>query len=659
MNILERIAAARQQTDVGSGRISPPSMPQASVLHRMLAAAQLTEAQAAQQVEQVARVQAVQDTPELRRVYNLPRRTRTDADVAQLVADMTSALRTPFGTMTLKPIQALALAELYECQGLLGVMGVGAGKTLTTYLAPTMVDAERFLLIVPAALKDKTREDFRILSAHWNGPTPSQYRIESFEALGRVSRATLLEQFQPELIVMDEAHRVKNPDAAVTKRVRRYVEVRRKERLRTIVVALSGTITKRSLRDYAHLASWALQYGSPLPFDPLHKEHHDLAAWADALDEKVNPFRRVLPGALIHFCTPKQREDVLYGGDAALQAVREAYRDRLIQTPGVAATQAASCDASILIEPVETKHPSPAVDEAFETLRLDWETPDGWPISDPMTLWRHARELAMGFFYRWNPRPPEAWLEARKAWAGCCREILQNNRRNLDSELMVTSAVAQGLYKDKFYTISKLDPRTGLPVITSFSALQLLERWREVKDSFVPKTEAVWISTEALDVAAEWMSKNNGVCWVEHTAFGIELSRRTGVPFYHRKGLNTHGANIQNAPGNKPAIASVKSNSTGFNLQQWSTMLVMSCEPSGTQAEQMIGREHREGQAADVVTVDWYFGCVEQIAGFWQSVADATMVEHTTGQSQRLVMADKLVPSVDDFALRGGFRWTK
>jgi hypothetical protein len=250
--------------------------------------------------------------------------------------------------MRLKPIQALALAELYEVGGLFGIMGVGAGKTLTSYLAPTMIDSERFMLLIPASLREKTRDDFRVLSAHWNGPPPSQYRIESYQALGRVTRATLLEEFQPDTLVMDEAHFVKNPDAAVTKRVKRYVEVRRKNGLRTHVIALSGTITKRSLRDYAHLAMWVLGLNSPLPIT-----FSDLEAWSDALDERVNPFRRVLPGALIHMCSEEQRVRVLYGGDASLQAIREAFRDRLTSTPGVAATQAASCDASIELTPIE------------------------------------------------------------------------------------------------------------------------------------------------------------------------------------------------------------------------------------------------------------------------------------------------------------------
>jgi hypothetical protein len=52
----------------------------------------------------------------------------------------------------------------------------------------------------------------------------------------------------------------------------------------------------------------------------------------------------------------------------------------------------------------------------FDRLRSQWETPDGWPISEPAIRNQHARELGLGFFYRWNPRPPDEWLDARRAY---------------------------------------------------------------------------------------------------------------------------------------------------------------------------------------------------------------------------------------------------
>jgi hypothetical protein len=640
VNILDRIAAQRAQTETLGipPRLPPPSMPQASVLHRMLSEAAENEAAgfAAQVSVPQVRYNAVPDTAELRRILYLPRRTRTTEEIAALAEYMSDGLRTPLGTMRLRTWQALALAELHECGGCFGVLGVGAGKTLISYLGATVAEAERPLLIIPAGLRDKTIDDFRILSAEWNGINPSQYRIETYEALGRTSRASLLEQYQPDFICFDEVHRVKNDDAAVTKRAKRYIRVRRANGLRMSVLAMSGTITKRSIRDFAHIAAWALPTLCPVPLTTI-----DLDAWCDALDEKVQPFRRVLPGALSHLCNAEQRQRILYGGEAGLAAARDAFRLRLVETPGVVATEAASCDASISITHVEPKHPSPAIDEAFRRLREDWETPDGWDIPDPMTLWRHARELSMGFYYRWNPRPPEEWNAARKLWYVSCREILSNNRRNLDSALQVTQAVDAGFYP---------------------WAEGALSSWRSLEPTFKPKTEAVWLSSEALDTAAAWAAKHRGIVWVEHTAFGAELSRRTGLPYYGKKALDPQGNRADKHNPRTSMIASVHSVGTGLNLQFFSDNFVCSAPPNGVQWEQKMGRTHRQGQQADTVDFTLYVGCRENIEGFWQSVRDCIRVQQQIGQAQRLVFADKSVPSTERFAFSGfgsPFRWTK
>ena len=659
VNILDRIAQARAGSAGGSGYIPshPPNMPEAVALHRALAAAH--EAPPPPPVPEAMRMNAVPDTNELRRILHLTRRNRNGEELAR---ELTEAYRTPWGSMTLRPIQGLALAELYEHGGLFGPIRVGGGKTLISYLAPSFSESERPLLVIPANLRAKTQDEFRTLAYNWQGIVPSQFRIESYEALGRVTRATLLEQYQPDLIVMDEAHRAKNPRAAVTRRLERYIRARRGMGLPMKVAAFSGTITNRSLRDYAHIVEWCFPSSSPVPLSAL-----DLEAWADALDERVNPFSRVQTGALIYFCNEEQRSRVLYGGDVALQATREAYRDRLVSTPGVVATQDGELGVSLSIESIEAREKNPAIEEAFKKLRTEWETPDGWPISDPMTLWRHARELAMGFFYRWNPRPPDEWLTARRDWARCVREILSNNRRNLDSELQVTNAVAAGLYKGERFTraMTKEEKeaqgfRAEDPDLTVYcSATELLERWRAIKPIFIPNTEPVWISSEALDTAAEWATKHAGLIWIEHNAFGHELARRSGLPFYAQEGRTAAGQRIEHGDPKKSLIASVASNGTGRNLQAWSEALIMSCNPNGKTYEQMLGRNHRDGQEADTVEVWHYLGALEQVAGFWQAVKDSTFTEHTTGQAQKLVYCDKIIPSLDEISARGGFRWTK
>lgn len=600
------------------------------------------------------RVDAVPDTPELRRIVELPRR-ELDAVGEALVESMTMAFRRPGGSMFFKPVQAAALHDIHQFGGLFGPIRVGGGKTLISYMAPVVADAVRPLLLIPAKLREKTRREFGKLSAHWHGPP--FYRVMSYEWLGRPQAADALLDLQPDFIVMDECHKVKNTRAAVTKRVKRYLESlvcgvcgfnppppygrnQRCSRCESLlqprghvpVVALSGTITKRSLRDYAHIIKWCLPHTNPTP-----QTFKDLEHWADALDESVGAFRRVRPGALIKLCTPEESRRVQLGGEEGLNAVRRAYRRRMVETPGVVATKETPLDMTLAITAAEPRKRDSAIDAAFEVLRTEWETPDGHPLADGFAVWRHARELGLGFFYRWNPRPPDEWMDKRKAWARFCRHVLRYNRSGIDSEAQVAAACARG----------------SLPA-------QEYNEWAAIRPTFEPNSEAVWLSTEALDFAAGWLKRSKGIAWVDMVEFGVELSRMTGLPYYGRQGLDAQGNFIEDHAPGKPLIASIASNSEGRNLQHgWAANLITCPMPNGVAWEQLLGRTHRDGQQADEVSADVYLGCIEHAAGFHQACSDAVYMENTGGGPQKLTRADIDVPDMDMLNARGGFRWNK
>lgn len=585
---------------------------------------------------QSERVAEVPDSKELRRIVGLPRRPLDSGE--RWAREMTEAFRRTSEPcvahagkcpMALRPIQALALHDIHQFGGLFAPIRVGGGKTLISFLAPYILDAKRPLLLIPAKLVNKTRREFRHLAQHWHGPNPDAFRIETYELLGRPQAAELLERYQPDLIVMDECHKVKNPRAAVTRRVRRYMDAHPG----TKVVAMSGTITKRSLRDYSHIAHWCLPRICPVPVT-----HKDLEAWADCLDERVNQFRRVRTGALKLLCNPDEQERIQYGGEEELSAVRQGYRRRLVETPGVVASQEGALGVALSISGLDPVSHDKVLEGHFCTLRTMWETPDGHPLADGITMWRHARELGLGFYYRWNPRPPEDWLEARRAWAKFCREVIKYNRRGIDSEAQVVMAV------------DRKDYPMGKPV---------LELWRALRDTFEPNTEAVWASTEALDAAKKWSTENTGIIWVDHVQFGIRLAEMTALPYYGAQGKDARGRMIEDHPHGQPLIASVQSNHEGRNLQGWCQNLIMACPPNGAILEQLLGRTHRDGQMADEVTVEIYVGCLEHVAGFYQAQKDASYVQDTQGQAQKLLYADVDFPDLEEIAGRGGYRWSK
>ena len=551
----------------------------------------------------------VQRTPELRRVAALPRRDWTDAEAAALVEELTAILRTPDGRMSLRPVQAIALVELGCTGGLFATVRVGGGKTLLSMLAPCMVGAARPLLLIPAKLRDKTCRARDALRVHWQ--LPEFMRIETFELLGRPQAAQMLVDYNPDLILADEGHRLKNPRAAVTRRVMRHLGNVSGCKLGV----MSGTITKRSLRDYAHLLVRALGAGAPLP-----RSWSELEAWADVIDERPNADERPAPGALLDFAQPED-------GDDPWTAARRGYRRRLVQSPGVITSGESTIGCSLSITAVSPAAHAPTR-AAFRQLRADWELPDGTQLADGLAIWRHARELALGFFYRWTPPGPREWVDARREWASACRDILTHNRRDLDSEFQVAQAVGRGLYPQ---------------------ASEALARWRAVKDSFTPNTVPVWLDDFVLDACASWARGGSGIIWCEHRAFAEELARRTGLPYYGAEGKDARGRPIpeqgMDGTGDGVVIASIASNRDGRNLQAWSRNLVVSPPANGEAWEQLLGRTHRDGTEADEVTADVLVTCAEHADGWRRAVGQATYTQDTLGQPQKILYADVDMPA--------------
>ena len=586
----------------------------------------------------------VENTAELQRVLELPRyRWQDDPDLPELGRDLERWLSLPArtdcrrrcghterrkdcpecvraseacvcrgdGGMHLRPVQVAALQAMHDHGGMLGPIRVGGGKTLLSYLAGVVLGAERVMLCIPAKLKEKTKRDFALLRRHWQHPV--RMHLMSYELLSRDRGVAELEAYRPDLVIADEAHKFKSVSAACTKRIRRYLQEQNPE---AHYVDMSGTVTKRSILEYAHRLHWAIPDG----LQALPRRYNETRDWADAVDEKVSAAGRLMPGALLQFCTPEELSEI--GNDhrkaTAVRVVRSAYCRRLMSSPGVCGTEEQFDGAMSLILQGQEFPVGDKVVSAFEGLRTRWELPDGQPIDMPATLWRHCRSLVQGFWYRWRVPPPPAWLAARRAWAQVEREALKNFH-DIDSPLGVVRAIDDGRI-----------PWGAEP----------LEAWRAVKDSFVPETVAEWVDDACLRWAADWAKDHRGIIWVHEVAFGERLSRETGLPYYGAKGL-CDGRPIEQE--SRACIASIQANSEGRNLQQFSENLIVSVPPGGAIWEQLLGRTHRDGQDADEVSGDVLLGCYEQWDAFRQARRDAEYIERTTAQCQKLNFADVTV----------------
>ena len=258
---------------------------------------------------------------------------------------------------------------------------------------------------------------------------------------------------------------------------------------------------------------------------------YELEQWGRALDEDSRwLYDRLAPGALLRLAGP---EDT---GRDEVATARAAYRRRLGETPGVVVSGSQDeVTSSIVMEEWSPSGRGRAIDEALRQLERKWETPDGVPLILAVDVWRHARELALGFWYRWEPAPPEPWLSARRAWAARARSVLARSRR-YDTEAQVRAAMA------------------GDPA---------LEAWDAVRGSYSYSLVPEWFDDSVIAAVLEWATVHDGIVWVGHAAIGERLEAR-GLPYYGAKGLRGRSP-IERAEG--AIAASIGANAEGRNLQ--------------------------------------------------------------------------------------------
>lgn len=524
---------------------------------------------------------------EFRRIDTLPRRDWTAADdLDALTHGLTDLLKTPSGSMTLRTVQAASIREGHDHGGLFGALAVGSGKSLITLLGPVVVGAQRPVLLVPAALRDQTlRKVLPEMAEHWK--LHPNLRVIGYSELSLAKNAKLLEDLQPDMLVMDECQMLRHLHSGRTRRVSRYMA----EHPDTIVWAVSGTVAGHSILDYWHIIQWVLKPDN----SPLPRGYPEAQEWARALDERVPYHDRLGPGALAAWGLP----------------VREGYRRRLTETPGVVATSEDRLGVALSVTGIrEGLKVPPGLQLMMRQVKELWETPDGDIIMEAVQLHKVLRELAQGFYYVFDPKPPEDWLDARKAWHKHVRHRLATNRSGLDTPKQVWDEEAA---KTK-------------GVLPEFLA------WCAVEDTYKLSTKTVWVDDYLVREAATWL-REDGICWTAHQAMGEAVAKVAKVLFF-----GAGDGRILDAKG--PVVASIKAHGTGKNLQQWDRNLVVCPPTSGSLWEQMLGRTHRLGQQSDRVTFEVMQHTAEFRKAMEQAFADARFLEATLGNRQRLLYCD-------------------
>lgn len=546
------------------------------------------------------------DDGELQRILSIPHAQGHTEAAHQEIRDL---IEMPEGTMKLRDVQLDMLASIRAQGGMLGMIGVGSGKTLVSLCASLVTPCERPLLMVPSSsVIEKTARE---LSDYWNHfNLDGRLTMMSYGELSRAQGEDALYEIRPDLIIADEAHLLANRQSARTGRLQRYITYHGPK-----FVAMTGTMTKTSIKDYAHLSSWALGEGAPLPLTwPL------LQSWALCTDPPGGhgfPTRRdwqTLEKFVFDFGDWPAFRDAKTKRIKRKHA-REAIRQRLTLTSGVEVTDTFSSDVPLHLTTWQPPR-STAIDNALMELEATWDLPNGDMLTRAVEVGAARRQVALGFHYFWDW--PDGvidgeWLDARAEWHRELRAITKRPRRGIDTPRLIEENILAG---------GQLSRRPSL--------VEAYQLWCQVRDRPAPPVGVAWLDHDRVAYAASY-AEDDCIIWYLDNAVADELECN---------GVDTYRAGQQPpTDGGRKVALSLRSHGKAYNLQAWNRNLFLGNPSSAVAVEQTLGRTHRQGQTRPVYAEFLDDGGAHKKA-LTVAKERATMIERTTNQPQRLLKGE-------------------
>jgi hypothetical protein len=510
----------------------------------------------------------------------------------------------PSAEITLNEVQLCALAAVVSAQGGFFPIGVGHGKTFIALLVGMVLDRQA-VVFVPAHTVTQITEELERLRQSFVMRHPvviipySQISMPD----GRSRVAQRLSHLDPQniCVVLDEAHAIKNPKSARTRRILDLCSM-----LRCPVVALSGTMTNRYAADFEHIAQLALPR-SFLPTDPA--ESHTLHT---ALAEPTT-YDRYFESTDADTAWTESELDEGFAdtmGHTSAQ-VRESIQARMKTWAGVHATSSTSVGASLRLTKISyslSDDLKRAIADAYAGY-----TPHGVALVEPVEKWLLLRTLSSGWWYEliWSSELPPEFFVARKRFFGLVRALVDD-----------------GQFETAGGCITSMRRRAEQGSDDTLS--RAWQAWEPWSDHPKPDRIAHVIDTAPVrQIASLAMQGDPCIVWY-HYAQTADLLESCGLKVW-RAGQE---------PLRTPHFCamSIPSHGEGLNLQQWRKSVVLEPPTTGKSWEQMLGRLHRRGTPHDEIWFSVAHATISQKNAYYSAMRDARYVEAVMGQQQKLCL---------------------
>lgn len=575
----------------------------------------------------------------------------------------------------LQRVQAEAIQAFVEEGAVFGPIEVGGGKTfISLRCVGISIEAgvQRICLMVPSQVHTqlvdhdigwaRQRTSLGCTFYPLGGKSPEQRRaiaggrrgcwIFPYSLLSAKDASEILEMIRPEVLILDEAHLLKNRNAARTRRVLSYCKQHKPR-----VVVLSGTMTKKSIKDYAHLLTISLGDKAPVPADA-----QVVSDWATAIDSEqaaegfhtakttYGPLRPLINWANRNFPQTPRTFDV--------QGFRWAFRDRLLTTPGVVSSPADSLGTSLVIENSKVISPTARLAELQQQLEELWLTPSGDEIEFAMQKWKWATELSAGIYNDLVWPDPGVLAERLHVSPGQADDLLKRSKDHHKLQQAYHKAL-RGWFQSRPHK-----PGLDTPMLVGGNMAhfgdrdvgpELYSAWQDMRAADFPErierdSRPVRVCDYKIREAIRLMKANEngeGIVFFHHNTLGewlYECAKEAGLSVVYCPAgkaandfLTSQGA-ADRCRG-KFLICSISAHGTGKNLQFMSDQIYVQLPFNESVAQQSIGRTHRMGQLADQVTIYTMVSNEQDEMILASLLNDAIYVLETTQSTRKVLQA--------------------